>query len=61
MGTQNRPIACQVVKIVHDDSNKQINNLGSGKLNIVSNDQCHIKSLYFLTSLFLLTTEDIWV
>ena len=27
MGPENRPIPCQVVKVVHDDSNKQVDDL----------------------------------
>lgn len=32
VGPQDWPISCQVVKVVHDDSNKQINNLENSNL-----------------------------
>lgn len=30
MGSEYRPISCQVVEVVHDDSDKQVNNLLHG-------------------------------
>ena len=35
MWAENRPITCQIVKVVHDDSDEQVNDLKGQKRNFV--------------------------
>lgn len=53
MWSKNGPITCQVVKIVHDDGNKQINNLKKIKIQYHKYFQMYFALLYHVLHVFI--------